>query len=319
MHSKLIINSGDTLTLSGTISLSGSTSGAGTLALTGGDDAFGTGAALSTSAWSLSGAGTAATLGEALTYVGAFSAGAGTQTDADGGALTLRARRRSRASPSPARVRSVEPLQRSLGLGLDDRRRCDRRQPCDGDAKGGSITIGDAVATDKAELFNAAAGTWDIADNSGIAAGADAASFIDNAGLIEKTGGTGTSTVAPAIINTGKIVAASGNARSKGRRVGGRDGYDFRGVHARVRCGCRRRSDCRLHRVRAATFISALCTSFSATISGYDTGGAGGTSDAIQLLGNWTETGFSENSADTLATLTLSNGTTKSALHFAGD
>ena len=56
---------------------------------------------------------------------------------------------------------------------------------------GGSITIGDAVATDKAELINAAAGTWDIADNSGIAVGADAASFIANAGLFEKTGGTG--------------------------------------------------------------------------------------------------------------------------------
>ena len=70
---------------------------------------------------------------------------------------------------------------------------------------GGSITIGDAVATDKAELINEAARTWDIADNSGIARGADTASFIDNAGLIEKTGGTGTSTVTPAITNTGKI------------------------------------------------------------------------------------------------------------------
>ena len=81
--SKLIINSGDKLSLSGTNSLSGSTGGAGTLALTGGDTTFATGAALTTSAWSLTGSGTTATLGEALTYAGAFSAGAGTHLDAE--------------------------------------------------------------------------------------------------------------------------------------------------------------------------------------------------------------------------------------------
>ena len=71
--SRLIIDGGDTLSLSGTNSLSGSVSGAGTLALTGGTTTFGTGAALSTAAWSLPGAGTSATLNENLGYSGTFS------------------------------------------------------------------------------------------------------------------------------------------------------------------------------------------------------------------------------------------------------
>ena len=65
-------------------------------------------------------------------------------------------------------------------------------------------------------------------------------------------------------------------------------------------------------------FVGAL-QSFSAAISGFDIGGAGGTSDAIQLLGAWTETGFAENGAGTLGTLTLFNGTVHEALKFAGD
>ena len=88
--SKLVVDSDDKLTLSGTNSLSGSTSGAGTLALKGGDTTFSTGATLTTSAWSLTGSGTTATLGEALTYAGAFSAAAGTHLTLNGGALTLK-------------------------------------------------------------------------------------------------------------------------------------------------------------------------------------------------------------------------------------
>ena len=71
--SKVSIAGGDTLTLSGTNPLSGSVSGAGKLALGDGKTTFSTGATLTTSAWSLTGSGTTATLGEALTYTGTFS------------------------------------------------------------------------------------------------------------------------------------------------------------------------------------------------------------------------------------------------------
>jgi hypothetical protein len=56
---------------------------------------------------------------------------------------------------------------------------------------------------------------------------------------------------------------------------------------------------------------------FGATLSGFDHAGAG-SNDAVQLLGAWTEVGFSENAGGTLGTLTLSNGSTQQALKFAG-
>ena len=76
------------------------------------------------------------------------------------------------------------------------------------------MTLGDAVATDEGELINA--GTWDITDDSGIAVGADPASFIDNAGFLLKSGGTGTARVAPDFHEHGTIIAESGSSTSSG-------------------------------------------------------------------------------------------------------
>ena len=84
------IASGDTVTLSGTTSLSGKVSGKGTLALAGGSTTIGTGASLHGFAtWTVSGSGTSVTLSENLTYAGTFSAGAGTTLNLSGGNLTL--------------------------------------------------------------------------------------------------------------------------------------------------------------------------------------------------------------------------------------
>ena len=69
------------------------------------------------------------------------------------------------------------------------------------DAKRRVATIDHAA--DEAILYNTP--TYDILDNSGIGLGASMASNIDNAGLFEKTGGTGTSVIAPAVTNTGTI------------------------------------------------------------------------------------------------------------------
>ena len=118
-----------------------------------------TGAALSTSAWSLSGAGTTATLDEALNYAGAFSASAGTQLTLNGGGLTLRGAATLAGvtvSSTSSRLLELDGATAVSGLTIA------------GDAivgnyamateSGGSITVGDAVATDKAELANGGGG-----------------------------------------------------------------------------------------------------------------------------------------------------------------
>ena len=78
-----------TLTLTGSSSLSGTVSGAGTLALAGGGATINSGTTLSVSHWLVSGAGTVATLNEALSYGGAFGEAAGATLALTGGALTL--------------------------------------------------------------------------------------------------------------------------------------------------------------------------------------------------------------------------------------
>ena len=67
---------------------------------------------------------------------------------------------------------------------------------------GGNVTLGDNIPADQAILYNTAKATYDILDDSGIGLGASTASHIANPGLFEKTGGTATSAIAPAVTNT---------------------------------------------------------------------------------------------------------------------
>ena len=81
-----------TLSLTGTASLSGATSGAGTLALAGGSATIDSGATISVSQWSISGAGTDVTLDESLSYAGSFSEGAGDTFVLSGGSSPVERR-----------------------------------------------------------------------------------------------------------------------------------------------------------------------------------------------------------------------------------
>ena len=94
--------------------------------------------------------------------------------------------------------------------GLDRRRRCQRRR----DDAGRS-------AWDLAQLAIASTGAWDILDDSGIGLGGSAPSFIWNSGLFEKTGGSGTSAIAPPLVNNGSVLASSGTLDLQGA-VGGK-------------------------------------------------------------------------------------------------
>ena len=77
------------------------------------------------------------------------------------------------------------------------------------------MTVGDGTGA-TAVLSNTATGTYDITDNSGIGRGSSTTSHIANAGLFEKTGGTGTSVVTPSINNTGTIEVSSGTLDLQG-------------------------------------------------------------------------------------------------------
>ncbi len=75
---------------------------------------------------------------------------------------------------------------------------------------GGSVTLGDASRKGAAQLFNAPNATWDITDDSGIGLGPSTSSSITNSGLFEKTGGTGTSVIAPSFANADNLLVSSG-------------------------------------------------------------------------------------------------------------
>jgi hypothetical protein len=176
---------------------------------------------------------------------------------------------------------------------------------------GGSATIGDASG-DTALLDNASRGTYDIIDDSGIGLGSSTASFIQNAGLLEKTGGTGTSAIAPAITNTGTIEVSAATLDLQGV-VSGRGTDEVSGA-----------STLEFDSTVAATQTIDFLGGPSA-VDLIDPNGFYGrianfaSPDTVQLAGNWVFSGFSENAAGTLATLTLANGGSEHALTFVGD
>ena len=182
---------------------------------------------------------------------------------------------------------------------------------------GGTVTIGDASG-DEAILYNTPKATYDIADNSGIARGSSTASYIDNAGLFEKSGGTGTSTIAPYVINTGTLEVTDGTLDLKAGvygtgkdQISGAATLEFDSI---VKAG------------QTASFTGsggelALHdpAGFAGSISGFDTAGAG-SNDTIEVAGPWVFTGFTENAGGTRReTLGFANGSSTLSLTLIGD
>ena len=84
--SEATIASGALLDFDGVTTIAGKVSGAGTLEFGGGSTTLDSGAKLSVAHWTVSGSGTSVTLGEDLTYAGAFGADGGATLDLSGGA-----------------------------------------------------------------------------------------------------------------------------------------------------------------------------------------------------------------------------------------
>ncbi len=216
----LSIAVGDALTLDGASNFSGAVVGNGELNLTGGVTTFNKGAAVSVATLALSATGANLTIAEALSYAGAFQAGAGSSVTVSGGNLTLT----GPAAFTNAAVnggaytlfaRGATSLTDGLAIGgtLAFETVGSLTQ------SGGTVTDGDA-AGDIAEIRIASTGTWDITDASGIALGTSTASTIVNDGLFEKTAGTGESTIAPAFDNAHNLIVSAGTLDLTGAVTG---------------------------------------------------------------------------------------------------
>ena len=308
------ITTGDSLTLTGTASLSGTTSGAGTLDLAGGSATIDSGARLSVSNWSISGSGTDVTLGAALTYSGSFSEGADDTFVLSGGNLVLSgADTFAGGTVDGAKLLVTEGTTAVSGLTIGGTAEWENTNTAT--ESGGTVTIGDSSG-DKAFLNNTAAATYDIGDNSGIARGSSTASYIKNVGLFEKTGGTGTSTIAPGVTNTGTLEVTSGTLNFKGAVTGqgtetisGASTLEFGAAVA----SSKTLGDQNIGFTGGGTLDLTDPTAFWGEISDF------AATDTIELLGSWKSSSFSENSGGTLATLTLASGATKHAFDFVGD
>jgi hypothetical protein len=310
-RSTTAITAGDSLSLTGTASLSGIMGGAGTFALAGGTATIDKGATITASTWMISGAGTDVTLDENLTYAGSFSEAAGDTLVLSGGHLLLNgADTFTGGTVDGSMLLETEGTTTVSGLTIGGT--VEWRNTEAVTQSGGTVTIGD-LSGDMAFLSNTSTGTYDIADNSGIDRGNSSASDIKNAGLFEKTGGTKTSTIAPSVANTGTIEVSSGTLDFGGAVTGA--GTD--------------------------TILGASTLEFDSTLTAGQTigfSGSGGAldltdplgyagahikdfgaSDTIDLSGDWNYLHFSENSGLTVGTLTLTNGTNNVALKFAGD
>ena len=165
------------------------------------------------------------------------------------------------------------------------------------------------ISTDEAILYNTAKATYDILDNSGIGLGASTASYIDNAGLFEKTGGTGASAIAPAVTNTGTIEVTAATLDVQGAVTG--TGSD------KISGASTLEFDSTVAAGQTVSFTGgggtldlAAPQGFAGKISGFDTVGA---NDTIEVAGPWVFSGFTENAGGTQGTLGFANGASTSA------
>jgi autotransporter passenger strand-loop-strand repeat protein len=306
----LTVDTGDTLTLTGRSLLNGTVNGPGALKMTGGAATL-DGEVSVGGGWTS--AGTALALDGALTaYAGAFTASA--ETISVNGATNLDGTN----TLTGVTIDGVQHL-RFFGLttvagGLTLGGSAALVNYSTVTQNSGAVTLGDSSG-DAVAIFDEAGSTWNITDDSGIALGNKAASSVTNVGLLEKTGGSGASTIAAAVDNTGKIEAASGTLDFEGAIAG--TGSDI------VSGASTLEFDSTVASGQTIGFTGAGGTldlgdpqGFSGKISGFDTVGG---NDQLEIAAPWTYLSFSENAADTQGTLTFANGATHISLTLLGN
>ena len=178
----------------------------------------------------------------------------------------------------------------------------------------------------------ASTGSWDILDDSGIGLGSSPSggrtgngngggngggngSFISNSGLFEKTGGSGTSDIAPQLVNKGTVLVSSGTLDLEGA-VSGKGEDTISGASTLEfdsTVGGGQTIDFKTLGSSGGALDLIDPQGFSGKIAGF------ASPDMVQLAGDWTFSSFSETGNGKMGNLTLSSGGTTNTFHFLGD
>ncbi len=310
LNGAISIAAGNELSLTGTDMFAGAVSGAGELAIAGGGASILSGANLTVSNLAISGAATNVTLDENLNYAGAFSLLGGTLDLAAGQLelsgddnLTGGAVNGSHLFITQGLAKTVSAL--TLGGTLDWENTTTVNQT-------GTVTIGDASGN-AAVLDNTASGIYDFLGDTKLAEGTSTASYIANAGVIKKTGGTGISAIRPEVVNTGTLKAKTGTLELKGAITG--TGLDsIAGVATMQFDSTVAAGQTVSFSGSGGTLDLAAPQGFSGAITGFDLGG--NTNDALDIGASWTFTGATQGAAST--TLSLVDGSAHAAVTLLG-
>jgi hypothetical protein len=284
--------------------------------LTGSGDSINSGATISVANLSISGSGASVTLGEALTYAGAFSEAASDTLALTGGALTLTGANDALSGGTVDGSKFLYTEGTTAVSGLTIGGTVEWENTGTVNESGGSATIGD-LSGDRAILDNTSTGTYDITDDSGIDRGSSTASHIENAGLIEKTGGTGVSTIVPNVTNNRMIEVVSGTLAFNGRIMG--TGSDTISGAATLQFNAEVLAGQTLSFAGSGGELALRDPAgFAGDISGFDAIGAG-SNDTIEVAGPWIFSGFTENPGGKEGTLGFMNGANTLSLTLLGD
>jgi hypothetical protein len=314
------IAAADTFTLAGVSTINGLVKGTGALAMQGGSVTIAGGALFNVATWSMR--GTAATIGKNLAYAGAFTAGGGAVLTLSGASAALTVEGHSVfdgatiagagafVSAGPSGSLTISGLTIGGAVAWTNTRSIVET--------GGSLTMGDASGN-AATLSNAKAGTFDITDDSDIALGSSTSSSISNVGILEKTGGSGDSVIAPNITNTGLIVVTSGELELGGSLSGAGSLQASAGATLQVDGA-----------VAASQTFSYGSGAGEISLNDLDVGGAqlfhgaihgwaaGDMLDVGTAFGAATLYAFTENKGHTGGTLSLSENGATAAIGFSG-
>ena len=298
-----------TLTLSGANNaLTGTINGAGKLSIAGGSTKINAGTALSMASWSISGTANV-TLAETVTYAGALGMSGGTLA-LGAGTLTLTgADTFTGGTVIGAHVLLTSGTAKSVSsLTIGPSAKWQNTTTVNAT---GTVTIGGSTGT--AMLDNAATGIYDLLSNVGLARGTSTTSNITNEGLLEKTGGTGISTIVPGVTNTGTIKVTKGTLDIKGAVIA--TGADVVvGASVLEFDGAVGSGQSIYFNGNGGTLDLGAPQSFAGAVKGFDIGTTG---DAIDMLSGWTFTGATEGATST--TLAFADGSTHVSILLKGD
>ncbi len=303
----LSIAAGDTLALKGSSTLFGKITGAGTLITNTGPVILESTGTVATSDWSSAAA--ALTIIGAHTFAGAFSASAETITysgaERVSGAGTL-----SNVTLSGAGQFQLAAAS-TISHGLKLAKTAAVVDLATISQSAGDVVMGDASGGATTLIVSGAASIWDITDDSDIALGNAAASAILNAGVFEKSGTAGVSTIGAALTNAGKVEALSGTLELQ-RAVSG-TGADIVGgastlaFDAAVTGG----QTIQFQGADGTLELKDLAT-FSGVLSNFDSNGATGAT--IDVSGPWSWLGFDQSTS----MINFADGGAQHAIHLLG-